>query len=512
MPPVPPRALVVGAALLAGAVAWPRLPDVAAADAPAGLFSAARALVHIAEWAKTPRPNGSAAHAAVVAGAEAELTGLGFVVEREYVPGKRPLTNLVAHAPGQPTAGGVWLVAHTDSVPESPGAADDGLGLGVVVEAARALSHAGVPADLHVLLTDGEELGLLGAIAHVDAHPEATRRIVLNVEARGTEGPAYMFQLAGASPALLEVWRQAGCGAQATSLARTVYDQLPNDTDFSVFRRAGYWGYDFALIGGAHRYHSAEDTPANLDPRSVQQMGDCVVGLAQGWLGRPRESTDATRVYFQVPGGTVVSPPWVIQLLGAAAVLALPRPRFWSPVAGAAAWLGALIVAFLAGFGLLGVALATRADFWERDAEMVGAGGWYLAAGAVGSLVAFGAGRLAARPLRAWGWHAAVVVLAALAALAVPTAGYVLVPGAFVSVLLARGRPGLAVIPAVLAGLLVTPVLYAIYPALTTRMLPILAVVPVLMLAWMLGPTAAARSPGPAAPSVALPRRGPTSA
>jgi hypothetical protein len=510
VPPVPPRALLVGAALLAGAVAWPRLPDVAAADAPEDHFSAARAMVHIGEWATAPRPNGSAAHAAVVAGAEAELTRLGFVVEREYVPGKRPLTNLVAHAPGQPATGGVWLVAHTDTVPESPGAADDGLGLGVVVEAARALSGQGVPADLHVLLTDGEELGLLGALAHV-AHADAQPRVVLNVEARGTEGPAYMFQLSGASPALLEVWRQAGCGAQATSLARTVYDQLPNDTDFTVFRRAGYWGYDFALIGGAHRYHSAEDTPANLDPRSVQQVGDCVAGLAKGWLGRPMASNDAPRVYFQVPGGTVVSPPWVIQLLGVAAVLALPRPRSWSPVAGAAAWLGALIVAFLAGFGLLGVALATRPDFWARDAEMVGASGWYLAAGGVGSFVAFGAGRLATRPLRSWGWHATVVVLAAVAALAVPTAGYVLLPGAFVSVLLARGRSGLAVIPAVVAGLLVTPVLYAIFPALTTRMLPILTVVPVLTLAWLLGPTAAARSPGPAAPSVALLPRGPTS-
>lgn len=486
-----PRSLLLGAAVLAGGAAWPRLPEVSGADAPLDVYSAERALVHIRAWAAAPRPSGSVAHASVVLGAEAELTRLGFTVEREHVPGERALTNLVAHAPHESAEGGVWLVAHTDTVAESPGAADDGLGLGVVMEAARVLSGQGVPADLHVLLTDGEELGLLGAMAHVAGDP--TRRLVLNVEARGTEGPAYMFQMAGSAPALLDVWQQSRCGAQATSLARAVYDVLPNDTDFSVFRRAGFWGYDFALIGGAHRYHSRDDTPANLDPRSVQQVGDCVVGLARGWLGRSLgDETNAARVYFQLSGRTVVAPPWGVRLLALGALLTLP----WAlrGAAGVAAWGLAMILALTAGFGLLGVALAARPDFWERDAEMVGAEGWYVAAGALGSLVTVGAGWLGRRS--AWGWHAAIVTLSVLVSLAVPTAGYVLLPGAFASALLARGRPGLALIPAAAAGLLLTPLLYAIFPALTTRMLPVLTVVPMLTLGWLLGPMAA-RTPTP---------------
>ena len=49
------------------------------------------------------------------------------------------------------------------------------------------------------------------------------------------------------------------------------------------------------------------------------------------------------------------------------------------------------------------------------------------------------------------------------------------------------GRPPLAAA----AGILLTPVLYAIFPALTTRMLPLLCVVPVVTLGWLLGPVQA---------------------
>ncbi len=493
MRPVPPRLLLAVTALLAGAVAWPRLPTALPEDAPPDVFSAERALTHVRAWAATPRPSGSAAHAAVVAGVAEELERLGFVVERESLAGERALTNLVAHAPGADPRGGVWLVAHTDTVPGSPGAADDGLGLGVIAETARLLARDGVPPGLHVLLTDGEELGLLGARAHVArarAEGRADTRLVLNVEARGTEGPAYMFQLAGAAPALLDAWQAAGCGAQATSLARAVYDQLPNDTDFTVFRRAGWWGYDFALIGGAWRYHTPADTPANLDPRSVQQVGDCVSGLARVWLARPVAPgaveaavvPEGGPVWFQVPGGTLVVPAWVVRLLGVAALLALPRPRGWRPYVGVVAWVAAVVLAVAGGFGLLHLAVAARPDFWQAHAEMVGPEPWYAAAAAVG----IGAGLLTGARGAA-GWHIATVVVAAAAAGFAPAVGYVLVPGAWASVLLARDRPGYALVPAALAGLLLTPLLYAIFPALTTRMLPVLAAVPVLTLGWLLG-------------------------
>ena len=60
------------------------------------------------------------------------------------------------------------------------------------------------------------------------------------------------------------------------------------------------------------------------------------------------------------------------------------------------------------------------------------------------------------------------------------------------------GRPRLALVPAALAGLLLAPVLYALFPALTTRMTPVLCTVPVLLLGWLVAPGPTTASAGAA--------------
>lgn len=461
------------------ALAWPRLPDAAGPQAPPDQFSAARAAGHIAAWATSPRPTGSARHAEVVSAVEAELRQIGFEVRRES---SGSLVNLVAAAPGAP-AEGVWLVAHSDSVAAGPGAADDGLGLGVLVEAARALSQKGPPARLHLLITDGEEAGLLGAEAHVSAMPPADR-IAINVEARGTSGPAYMFQTAGPPGPLLDAWRDSRCAAQATSLARTVYDQLPNDTDFTVLRRGGFWGYDFAILEGAWRYHTPEDTPENLDLRSVQQVGDCVLGLARAWLDRPIHAETregAAPAYAQILGRTVVAPAWLVRLLALSPLLLLPRPTrdVWR---GFAAFVAGLIAAGVAGTAVLLTAQRAWPGFTDPivevpSAEPLYAAAWLVGLGGCWIAQRFGGSR--------WGPATGGIGLAVVTATLAPEAGYVLIPGAWVAVLRLRGWERVALGPALLAALLLTPLYVAIFPALTSRLTPVLAVLPVLTLGWI---------------------------
>lgn len=432
---------------------------------------------HIRTWADVPRPSGSARHAEVVDAVQAALELQGMPVTRQA---DRGLTNLI----GGVGEGGVWLVAHSDSVEGAPGAADDGLGLGVIVEAVRALSWDELPPDLHVLITDGEEDGLLGAKLHTRA--DVPPRLVLNVEARGSGGPAFMFQVAGPEEPLISAFAAAGCRAQTSSLAATVYALLPNDTDFTVFRRAGWWGYDFALIGDPHRYHSAEDTPDNLDPRSIQQVGDCVVGIAREWLGRPLDASTAPRAWLRVPGGTLVMPEWLVRL-SALAILLFPRPSrdLWR---GALALVGAVVASVAAGVGLLFAAMKLRPDFWERAAEMPGAESWYMYAFVAGFVIAVAA----AGGRRVEGWLASLALLGAALAALVPDVGYVFVPSIVAAAALRRFDLGRAVwLPvaaaaAFVAGLTTGPVFAAIYPALTTRALPVLVVVPVLLTGWAL--------------------------
>ena len=479
----------VGMFGLGAALAWPRVPEPLAVDAPAGRFSAGRALRALAPLMGAPRVSGSPAQRAAVEGLVDRLGALGFPVARKE---HGTLWNVEA---GEDRGAGVWLVAHSDSARRSPGGADDGLGLAVLLEAARVLAVEGVPDGLHLLVTDGEEQGLLGAEAFVESAP-AARRLVINVEARGSEGPAYMFQTAGDAAALLAAWRSAGCTAQAGSLARRVYELLPNDTDFSVFRRAGAEGYDFALIHGAWRYHTPDDTFAALDPAAVQQVGDCVVGLARAWLaGRP--VGDGSALAWQQVGPVMVAlPAWLVRLGGAAGLVLLAVGARGRPLlAGVLGWIGGVVLAGLSGMALLVLLVAAWPGFLSRPAEVEGAGSVYASAWALAAAAAGAARAVAARFATGGGqgfgggWLLAGAGVSGLVAVTVPEVGLVVLPGVFAAAarLWGRGVPaGVVQLGAAgLAGALLCPVLLALPEALTSRALPVLAVVPLVVLGWL---------------------------
>ena len=106
------------------------------------------------------------------------------------------MNNVVATIPGTSPTGAVLMVAHYDSAPSGPGAADNAASVAAILEAMRALKTG--PAarnDLIVLFTDGEELGLLGAKGFVETQPALSNiKVVLNFEMRGDYGPSMMFQ------------------------------------------------------------------------------------------------------------------------------------------------------------------------------------------------------------------------------------------------------------------------------------------------------------------------------
>jgi hypothetical protein len=98
---------------------------------------------------------------------------------------------------------------------------------------------------------------------------------------------------------------------------------MPNNTDFTFFKRAGLTGLNFAFIDGVEHYHSASDTPANLDQRSLQHTGDYALALARHFGNcelPPPKSSDA--VYFNLLGTVFVHYPKVL-VLPAALLLAV---------------------------------------------------------------------------------------------------------------------------------------------------------------------------------------------
>lgn len=331
-PPARPRRawLVLAAFGLAlGAAVWPRLPAVVPATAAPVAVSGERAMAVLAQFAAVPREAGSPALAQARARIVAELAASGLAAEeRQGVFGRR-LVNVLAPIAGTDPTGTVLLLAHYDSVPGCPGAGDDGVGVVCWLEALRALRAAGWQPrnDVLLLLTDGEEDGLLGAHLFARTDPRVAKvKAIVNLEAIGNGGPAYLFELGPRNGGKVELFASAVARPAGSSFAEAVYHALPNDTDLSVFLKRGAQGFNLALTWGSCAYHAPHDTPANLDPRSVQHMAQAAATLARGLgdadlrtLPAPSES------FFDLLGVVVVRWPqaWDAWLAAAAALLAV---------------------------------------------------------------------------------------------------------------------------------------------------------------------------------------------
>ena len=224
-------------------------------------------------------------------------------------------------------AGTLLLAAHYDSVPTGPGASDDAAGVAGLLETARALlsqqKTAHLRNDIVFLFTDGEEAGLFGARAFVKPRGEV---IALNFEARGTRGPALMFETGPQNGGLVRRFARAAPQPTASSLFYAVYKILPNDTDFTEFRSAGMRGLNFAFIDRVGDYHAALDNVSRLDARSLQQQGDNMLGLARDLGNAPLEAlAQPDAIYFNITRAHLAVYPetWAIPLAVCATLLTL---------------------------------------------------------------------------------------------------------------------------------------------------------------------------------------------
>lgn len=124
------------------------------------------------------------------------------------------------------------------------------------------------------LFSDAEEPGLVGAQAFVTEHPWATEvGAVVNLEARGTEGLSLLFDTSENNGWLIDAYAETAPRPVANSLYYELYKVAPNNTDFTVYRRAGIPGVNVAFTEGGARYHSPLDNRQYLDPGSVQHQG-----------------------------------------------------------------------------------------------------------------------------------------------------------------------------------------------------------------------------------------------
>jgi hypothetical protein len=366
-------ALALLALMLVVIVARWRPPAAKPKSAPVSEFSGARALaiVQEIEGDGTPHPIGSDANIRVRERILAHLRWLGYAPEVQVgfacdTSGACATTrNVVARLPGREPGKGVLLAAHYDSVPAGPGASDDMSGVATLLEAARVLKVSEQPRHSVIfLIDDGEEAGLLGARAFVAQSPTLKEvGAVVNFEARGTEGPGFMFETSGADGALVGAWGHNAPRPFTSSLSSTVYQYMPNDTDLTVFKNHGIPGLNFAFIGGPLRYHTPRDDVAHASADSLQHQGDNAVAAARGLSALDLDHPHGGRaVYFDLFRRFVIrwpagASPILALLAFGLTLVALPAVRRGGGglLAGLLAPLATLVAGVAAGFILRAV-------------------------------------------------------------------------------------------------------------------------------------------------------------
>lgn len=315
--------------LLLASLSWYlfQTPSPVSSDDPKD-FSNDRAMAYVEEMAKAPHGVGSLRHLEVRDYLMAELEKLGFETElQENLLSAKSYgfnrllyaQNVLARKKGSGNhEKSIALMAHYDSQPHTPGAADDIMAVASIIEAARALTASEFEHDLLLVISDGEEAGLVGAKVFVGegansddvadivksdlpiynlmprgSHPWSEDiGLLLNFEARGHKGPVNTFEIFGNVDFMIPEYAKALSHPFANSVSYEVYKRMPNDTDFSVTKRNKIPGFNMALLGGHAAYHSMFDKPENLSRGSLQHMGQYALQLARHF-----DKVDLDQVY-----------------------------------------------------------------------------------------------------------------------------------------------------------------------------------------------------------------------
>ncbi len=178
----------------------------------------------------------------------------------------------------------VYVTAHYDSVPDSPGANDNGSGTATLLELAKIMKHLPVNKEVRFVAFGAEEIGLVGSRYYVSqlSQEEMDRSVGnFNMDMVGTNWePATQLyvNVVDGEPNL--VWQSA----------RAAADRLGNDTlflyqrgasDHVAFHEVGIDAANFIWRepGTASLepwYHTPQDTIDRISPEKIQMVGELI--------------------------------------------------------------------------------------------------------------------------------------------------------------------------------------------------------------------------------------------
>ena len=265
---------------------------------------------------ETPHPVDSDANDGVIARIIKEIEALGFdpmirdqfhCVESWRSQRCARLQN-IAFWVTEPGPNAVLLLSHHDSVPAGPGASDDGAGVSASLEIASLLKDEPLSRPLLVLMTDGEELALMGANLFVEDDPLAQMvGAVINMEARGVRGLSAFFQTSRPNTRDLKILSGRTRLPLANSMSADIYELMPNDTDMTEFLPLPIDATNLAYTDGVAFYHTPGDNLENMDKRALFHLGASALAAAETFLNQTGQEPETQVLYIDILGQFIVT-------------------------------------------------------------------------------------------------------------------------------------------------------------------------------------------------------------
>ncbi len=233
-----------------------------------------------------------------------ELDFMGALASDGTLDKTQPITydikNLWVEIPGKSKTG-VLLMAHYDSrghigrageLGNSYGAADDGFGVVTLLEIARLYANVApqqLETSIYICFTDAEETGMLGSILEARDNQTIQQHVnfVINVEARGVTGPAYMFETSKNNQKVMELYAKAGM-PMTYSVATAVYSIMTNYTDFTSMLEIDKAGINFSTLDNINYYHVPQDNLSNINVNSIQHYGSQIMPIIEEYTSNAK--------------------------------------------------------------------------------------------------------------------------------------------------------------------------------------------------------------------------------
>ena len=141
------------------------------------------------------------------------------------------------------------------------------------------------------------------------------------MDTRGSGGRTFVFQTAPGNGQAIDLFQKTAVDPRANSLAVFIYEHMPNDTDYTIAKKAGIQGLNYAFMGREFDYHSPSATPARTQPGSIQDLGRQVLSAAHALAfdkTLPVKAPD--KVFGDLYGKVVIAYPplvgWLVLIVG----------------------------------------------------------------------------------------------------------------------------------------------------------------------------------------------------